>query len=54
MIHLPALLIKIAWIIVCARSGYRVVSMLNSSFKPWFEVLFHAAVFVIALSFIFH
>ncbi|SES26162.1 hypothetical protein [Salipaludibacillus aurantiacus] len=48
----PDLLIQIAWVIIIARCGYRAVNLMNSSRKPWFEILFYISVVLISLSFL--
>lgn len=49
---LPALLIQIAWIIIIARCGYKLIHMLNGHRKPWFEILFYLSVIIISFSFL--
>ncbi|TDQ40898.1 hypothetical protein [Aureibacillus halotolerans] len=49
---MPALLVTIAWIVVCAYAIYRVVTLANTAVKPWFPILFYIAVFIISLSYL--
>ncbi|WP_227938239.1 hypothetical protein [Alkalihalobacillus deserti] len=50
---IPALLIKIALIIIVIRSGYMFINMLNRKLSSnLLDLLYHASIFIIALSFL--
>lgn len=48
----PRVLVEVAWIIIIARSGYKVINLLNSYSKPWFDILFYISIIVVGLSFL--
>jgi hypothetical protein len=49
---MPALLFKIALIIIVVRSLYQALKYFDSAYKSWLELLYHLAVAVAALSFL--
>jgi len=50
---LTSLLLQIAWVIIIARSGYMVITMLNKRNKPWFDILFYLSIVIVSLGFLF-
>lgn len=50
---MPSLLFQIALIIIVVRSVYVVVKLFNVSKKNWLDILFHASIAVVGLSFLF-
>lgn len=50
---LPTLLVQIALIIIIIRSVYVTVQKVGQSKKPWLDILFHASVAIVALTFLF-
>jgi len=50
---IPALLVKMALIIIVIRSGYVCIQMLNKRLSSnVLNLLYHASIFIIALSFL--
>jgi hypothetical protein len=47
------LLVSIAFIIVAVRSAYLTFTLFQRGKKPWLEILYRAAILIIALSFLF-
>jgi len=49
---MPSLLLQAALIIIVARSGYRTFQLAGAVRKQWLDILFHASVAILALSFL--
>lgn len=49
---IPLLVFQIALVIIIVRSIYSIVQLANVVNRNWLEVLYHAAVVVVALKFL--
>lgn len=48
---LPALVVKIALLIIIVRCVYVAVTLLNHTHKRWLDILFYFSVAIVALSY---
>jgi hypothetical protein len=46
---IPNLLVQIALIIIIVRSVYVLIQRINASGTSWLDILFHAAIAIVAL-----
>ncbi|PWK13058.1 hypothetical protein [Tumebacillus permanentifrigoris] len=52
MFVVPHIILKLCWLIIFARSGYKTYQLLQPRRKDWFDIIFYLAIAIVALGFI--